>query len=163
MSQRPLSAIKGTVGSTSKPELLKQSSKTFKLKTTQEVVPKEIQKLRSVEGFEHFNIPDIIPDLLFIMETKGEEFLKELMAKKEYRKNPQLLIFDSSLQDSNKKRYEDEIQFRTRRPKIISTNAVCKRCKEKAVEEVEAQLRRGDEGMTTISFCTLCGMKWMHH
>ena len=59
----------------------------------------------------------------------------------------------------------DEMRKRQLELWTLPVNTICDglttcECGSKKVTHVEKQLRSGDEGMTVIAHCTICGKRW---
>lgn len=119
-----------------------------------------VSRLKKIPGIDIFILPGLIPDLIYILEKKGEDFLKGLISNPKYIENPYDLLFDKALQDDNIKRYETEIYLRTTKPQTISSTERCRKCKQQTVTSFQAQVKASDEALTTFYGCTNCEHKW---
>ena len=124
---------------------------------------KQVSQLLKLKSDEEplFTLKD--RDFLFeaigiINELGFEEAVKYFKSKQKVS-NRSLILKDSSVFDSSKKRFYLETT-RDLRTTEIESYTVCPKCKTNDVETITKQVRRGDEGATNFHRCLTCEYQW---
>ena len=117
----------------------------------------EVKTLLSIEELKPFVIPDIIPDLLYILKFKKKDALI-LAAKESDPKNPKSILFANSLNKSNKNKLEKESNLIKKVPKALPSKSIKCYCGSRNVIVLQGtkQMRSGDEGAAIIARCLNC-------
>ena len=149
----------------------KQSSKSTSTSTTAEStsvqIPTEIaiklEQLSNVAGIgPYINKPELIPDLLYMMDTlKPEDFAETIRLANP--QDPKSILFVGPLQVQNEETYQIEMSNKTAQLEAVEDPTVkCAKCGQHKVTRFAKQTRRGDEGQTYFFTCTnrYCGNKW---
>jgi len=135
---------------------------------TQKTEHPDIIKLKSYSVLNPFIVPDLIPDLIYIMNQPPDEKNWGIdalinLAKSADPNNPESIMFQHPLQHQFINTYKIESDLIKNEPDLIrGLDIPCPKrsCDSKRAYTNTAQLRSADEGSTKIYLCIKCGHKW---
>ena len=115
-----------------------------------------LNELGRIKGIKPYFIPSLKPDLLFMYETRGKEFILEAIAEAD-PSNPSSIIFNNPLQKNNRLLNEmQHFMYYTDEDEQESLSLQCMKCKSRSVSYNIKQTRGRDEPPTIFAKCNIC-------